>query len=251
MLIETRSGGVVTVQMNDPERRNAFSMPMRLALLDAFRRLEADPEVRAIVFTGGDKVFCVGGDVTAMGAQAMGEALDRMRVVHDLVRLLAHSSKPKIAAVEGWAVGGGLSLALLCDTVVAADGARFKAGFGEIGMIGDTGILHSLPARVGIGRAKQILLYNEVFSAQQALAWGVIDFVTSAGGAGAEALRLANILATKAPLPIALTRSIFSRGIDDLLAREREVQAMLFSSADHAEGKAAFFEKRAPKFRGA
>ena len=175
--------------MNDPERRNAFSMPMRIALLNTFRALEADQTVRAVVFTGGDKAFCVGGDVTAMGHQPMGAALDRMRIVHDLVRLLAQSSKPLIAAIEGWAVGGGLSLALLCDTIVASESARFKAGFGEIGMAPDTGILHTLPARVGTGRARQILLYNEVFSARQAVDWGVIDVVVPTGGALQEATR--------------------------------------------------------------
>jgi 2-(1,2-epoxy-1,2-dihydrophenyl)acetyl-CoA isomerase len=250
MIIQSHEGGVATVRMNDPERRNAFSMPMRIALLNTFRALEADQTVRAVVFTGGDKLFCVGGDVTAMGNQPMGAALDRMRIVHDLVRLMAQSSKPFIAAVEGWAVGGGLSLALLCDTIVAGDSARFKAGFGEIGMAPDTGILHSLPARVGTGRARQILLYNEVFNAQQALDWGVIDTVVPAGGAQQEATRLANILAAKAPLPIALTRSVFASGFDDVLLREREIQAMLFSSTDHDEGKSAFFEKRTPVFKG-
>lgn len=250
MIIESREGGVATVRMNDPERRNAFSMAMRVALLNTFRALEADQTVRAIVFTGGDKQFCVGGDVTAMGHQPMGAALDRMRIVHDLVRVLAQSSKPLIAAVEGWAVGGGLSLALLCDTIVAAEGARFKAGFGEIGMAPDTGILHTLPRRVGYGRARQILLYNETFSAGEALAWNVVDKVVPTGQAQAEATRLAGILAAKAPLPIALTRSVLASGLDDVLLREREIQAMLFSSTDHDEGKAAFFEKRPPVFTG-
>ncbi len=140
MIIQSQENDVATVRMNDPEHRNAFSMPMRIALLNAFRALEADQNVRAVVFTGGDKQFCVGGDITAMGNQPMGAALDRMRIVHDLVRLIAQSSKPFIAAVEGWAVGGGLSLALLCDTIVSSDMARFKAGFGEIGMAPDTGI---------------------------------------------------------------------------------------------------------------
>lgn len=250
MIIESREGGVATVRMNDPERRNAFSMPMRIALLNTFRALEADQSVRAIVFTGGDKQFCVGGDITAMGHQPMGAALDRMRIVHDLVRVLAQSSKPLIAAVEGWAVGGGLSLTLLCDTIVAGESARFKAGFGEIGMAPDTGILHTLPARVGRGRARQILLYNEPFSAKEAQEWGVIDRVVATGDAQKEATRLATVLAAKAPLPIALTRSVLASGLDEVLLREREIQAMLFSSADHDEGKAAFFEKRAPVFKG-
>lgn len=250
MIIETRDGPVASVQMDDPDHRNAFSIPMRLALLDTFRKIEADADVRAVVFSGGTKVFSVGGDVRTMGNASTLAALDRMRIVHDLVRLLANSAKPIVAAVEGWAVGGGFALAVLCDTVVAGADARFKAGFGEIGAIGDTGILHTLPARVGSGRAKQILFYNEPISAPQALAWGVVDVVAPSGQALAEATRLAHVLAAKAPLPIALTKSIFAAGLDDLLAREREVQAMLLGSADHAEGKAAFLEKRPPVFRG-
>lgn len=250
MIIESRDGGVATVRMNDPERRNAFSMPMRIALLNTFRALEADQTVRAIVFTGGPERFCVGGDVSAMGHQPMSAALDRMRIVHDLVRVLAQSSKPLIAAVEGWAVGGGLSLSLLCDTIVAGESARFKAGFGEIGMAPDTGILHTLPERVGRGRARQILLYNEAFTAKEALDWGVIDRVVATGEAQNEATRLAQALAAKAPLPMALTRSVLASGLDEVLLREREIQAMLFSSSDHEEGKAAFFEKRKPVFKG-
>ena len=117
-------------------------------------------------------------------------------------------------------------------------------------MAPDTGILHSLPARVGTGRARQILLYNEVFSANQARDWGVIDVVVPTGGALQEATRLAAILAAKAPLPIALTRSVFASGFDEVLLREREIQAMLLSSTDHDEGKSAFFEKRTPLFKG-
>jgi 2-(1,2-epoxy-1,2-dihydrophenyl)acetyl-CoA isomerase len=250
MIIESRSDAVVTVQMNDPERRNAISIPMRLALLDTFRRLEADASVRAIVLTGGTKLFCVGGDIHAMDGQTIGSALERMRIVHDLIRLMAYSSKPLIAAVEGWAVGGGLAFALLCDTIVAGDGARFKAGFGEIGMLGDAGILHTLPARVGAGRAKQILFYNEVFDCAQALEWGAVDKVVANGAAVDEAARMAGVLAQKAPLPLGLTKSILAAGLESVLAREREVQAMLFSSHDHQEGKAAFLEKRAAVFQG-
>lgn len=250
MIVESRDGHVVTVRMNDAERRNSFSMEMRVALLNTFRKLEADQSVRAIVFTGGEKQFCVGGDITVMGHQPMGAALERMRFSHDLVRLMAQSSKPRIAAVEGWAVGGGLSLAMLCDTIVASDQTRFMAGFGQVGMVPDLGILHTLPARVGRGRARQILMYGEVFSAKQALEWGVIEHVAPAGKSMGEALRLAHVLAQKAPLPIALTRSVLASGLDEVLLREREIQAMLFSSNDHVEGKAAFFEKRAPVFTG-
>lgn len=250
MLEETRESDVALLRMNDPPRRNAFSIPMRLALLEKFRALEADPSVRAVVLAGGDQYFSVGGDLNAQGPQPLHEALDRMRIIHDLVRLMAQSSKPRVCAVEGWAVGGGMALALLCDTIVAGDSARFKAGFGEIGLAPDTGILHTLPDRVGRARARQILFYGEVVEAAQALEWGLVDRVTPAFGAQAEALRLGHELARKPPLPIALTRSVFAAGLDDVLLREREIQAMLLNSRDHAERRAAFLEGRTGKYTG-
>lgn len=250
MIDKTRDGAVVVLRLNDPERRNALSIPLRLALLDALREIEADTTVRAVVLAGSDKFFCPGGDVTAMGEQPKIAALDRMRILHEIVRLMAYSSKPFIAAVEGWAVGGGLSLAMLCDTVVAGQGARFKAGFGEIGMAPDTGILFTLARRVGTGPAKQILLYNDVMDCEQAHKLGVVDHVVQAGSALEHACSLAWKLAQKPPLPIALTRSVLAAGLDDVLLREREIQAMLFSSSDHLEGRAAFFEKRPATFHG-
>ena len=250
MILEDRTGGVVTLTFNDPKRRNAFSMELRLDLLERLRRLEPDPTIRVIVLTGGAEVFCVGGDISAMGRQAIGPALERLRVVHEICRLVLQSGKPYIAAVEGWAVGGGLSLALLCDTIVAAASARFKAPFGDLGVVGDIGIMHTLPARVGVARAKQILFYGETISAPDALACGLVDHVVDTGQAGAEAARRAALLEARAPLPFGLTKSILNKGLDDLLAREREVQAMLLGSADHEEGKSAFFDKRRPNFAG-
>ncbi|WP_454689715.1 enoyl-CoA hydratase/isomerase family protein [Achromobacter aloeverae] len=250
MIEISKDDAVVLLRLNDPERRNALSMPLRLALLDALREVEADTAVRAVILAGGDKFFCPGGDVTAMGEQPKIAALDRMRILHEIVRLMAYSSKPFIAAVEGWAVGGGLSLAMLCDTVVAGRGARFKAGFGEIGMAPDTGILFTLPRRVGVGPARQILLYNEVMDCEQAHGLGIVDQIVDAGAALDKARTLASKLAQKPPLPIALTRSVLAAGLDDVLLREREIQAMLFSSTDHLEGRAAFFEKRPATFKG-
>ncbi|MFT3800178.1 MAG: enoyl-CoA hydratase/isomerase family protein [Burkholderiaceae bacterium] len=250
MIDRSTQGTVITLRLNDPERRNALSMPLRLALLEALRDIEADTSLRAVVLAGSDKFFCPGGDVTAMGEQPKLAALDRMRILHDIVRLMAYSSKPFIAAIEGWAVGAGLSLAALCDTVVAGKAARFKAGFGEIGMAPDTGILFTLARRIGAGPARQILLYNDVMDCARAKELGIVDRVVETGSALSEAQSLAHVLSLKPPLPIALTRSVLAGGLDDVLLREREIQAMLFSSSDHLEARAAFFEKRPATFQG-
>jgi enoyl-CoA hydratase/carnithine racemase len=251
MIVETRAGAVATVVMNDAPSRNAISIPMRLALLDTFRRLEADAAVRAVVLTGGQSYFSVGGDINAMNDPTMSEALERMRIVHDLTRLIAQSAKPVICAVEGWIVGGGLSLSQLCDTVVAGESAKFKAGFSELGLVPDMGILHTLPARVGSGRARQILMYNETFTAKQAAQWGAVDWVVPDGTAIEKAADLAGTLARKAPLPISAMKLAFACDLEGMLTRERQAQAMMVNSADHKEGKAAFREKRSADFRGA
>ncbi len=251
MLAEQRDCGVVTLTLTNPARRNAFATPMRLGLLDAMERLQADDDVRAIILTGEGKHFCAGGDVGVMGQRDIAEARERLRPLHDLVRLMACGSKPIIAAVEGWAAGAGLSLALLCDTIIVAETARLKAGFGDVGLIADTGLLRTLPARVGVGPAKQLLFYGEAISGTEARVLGLADILVPDGEALAEARRRAALLATKAPLPIALTKSVFGAdGLDVALTREMDLQSLLYRSSDHAEGRMAFLEKRSPAFRG-
>ena len=251
MLAEERDGAVVTLTLCNLARRNAFATPMRLSLRDTMARLGADDTVRAVILTGEGSHFCAGGDVSDMRQREIGEGRERLRPVHDLVRLMACGAKPIIAAVEGWAAGAGLALALLCDTVIAGDTARFKAGFGDVGLIADTGLLHTLPARVGPGPAKQILFYGEALSATEARALGIVDSLVPGGTALEVARQRAALLATRAPLPIAFTKAVLGGGgLDAVLAREMDLQGLLYRSSDHREGQAAFLEKRAASFRG-
>jgi enoyl-CoA hydratase/carnithine racemase len=247
---EARDGPIAVLTMDHPARRNALSISLRLELLAAFRRIETDPEVRAVVLTGAGGVFSSGGDISGMGRKPIAEGRERFRATHELVRLMAGLSKPIVAAVEGWAAGAGLSLALLCDTIAAAEDARFAASFNKVGLIGDFGLLHTLPLRVGAGRARQMLLYAEPVDAPAAERMGLVDHLAPKGGALALATARARVLAAAAPLPIALTKTWLADGLEQALARERDWQAMLYTSDDHAEGAAAFLEKRAPVFRG-
>jgi enoyl-CoA hydratase/carnithine racemase len=225
-------------------------MQMRGELIEAVDRLEADAEVRAVVITGADGNFSAGGDISGMDVTDFATGRERFRLSHRLVRLIVESSKPFIAAVEGWAVGAGFGLALCCDTIVAADNARFMAGFGKIGLIADFALLHTLPRRIGEGRARQILLYNEPTAADAAERIGLIDHVVPAGTALEAAVQRAAVFADGAPLPVAMTKSYFARGLADALDLERNTQSSMFLTADHAEGKQAFLQKRSPKFRG-
>jgi len=120
--------------LNYVERRNALSMPLRAALIEAFDRAERDPDLRAIVLTGAGGHFCAGGDISGMNVYDLAAGRERFRLTHRLVKLMVHCAKPIIAAVEGYAVGAGLSPALCCDTIGAAESARFGAGFGRIGL---------------------------------------------------------------------------------------------------------------------
>lgn len=250
MLIESREGRTAVLTLDNPARRNALAMDLRRALLAAFERIEADSDLRAVVLTGAGGTFCAGGDIADMTATDLTAGRDRFRLTHSLVKLMAHGSKPVVAAVEGFAVGAGLSLAVLCDTVVASEAARFGAGFGAIGLVADFGLPHTLPLRVGQGAARQILLYGERMDAREAARIGLVDHVVAPGAALEAALARAGRFADMAPLPVALTRSFLARGLDEALDWERQTQAALFATADHAEGKAAFLGKRKPVFTG-
>jgi 2-(1,2-epoxy-1,2-dihydrophenyl)acetyl-CoA isomerase len=225
-------------------------MPMRRAVIDAMERIEAEPAIRAVVVTGAQGNFSAGGDISGMDVTDLAGGRERFRATHRMVRLLIKSSKPIIAAVEGYAVGAGLSVALCCDTVVAADNAQFAAGFGRVGLVADLGLLHTLPLRVGQGRARQILLYGERMGAEEALRIGLIDHVVAPGSALDAALARARLFHTMAPLPVAMTKQYLAAGLDAALEWERDTQSALFLTADHAEGKAAFMGKRPPEFTG-
>ncbi|KMO13639.1 enoyl-CoA hydratase/isomerase family protein [Methylobacterium platani] len=250
VLIERRDGATVILTLNEPGKRNALTPAIRLALAEAIDRIERDPGIRAVVVTGGPAMFSAGGDLTAMQVDGLAAGRERFRLLHGIVRAIVKSGKPYIAAVEGWAAGAGFSLALLCDTIVAAEGARFVASFPKVGLVADVGLLHTLPARVGQGRARQMLLRAEPVGAPAALAMGMVDEVVPDGTALDRALALARGFEGLAPLSTALTKEWLARGIDEVLDWERSAQAALFQTADHHEGKAAFFEKRRPAFQG-
>ncbi|MCW3473080.1 enoyl-CoA hydratase/isomerase family protein [Limobrevibacterium gyesilva] len=250
MILEDRIGATAVITLNYPERRNALAVPMRAELVAALERIEADAGVRAVVVTGANGTFSAGGDISGMNVQDLAAGRERFRLTQRLVRLIIEGSKPFIAAVEGWAVGAGLGVALCCDTIVSSDSARFMAGFGKIGLIADFGLLHTLPRRVGEGRARQILMYAEPMDAAAAERIGLIDHVVPAGTALDAALERAAMFADAAPLPIAMTKSWLAQGLADSLEWERNTQSALFLTADHAEGKEAFLAKRRPSFSG-
>lgn len=247
---EERDGPVLILTIDYPSRRNAIGPGVRQAMEDALERAHGDAAVRAIVITGAGGNFCSGGDITNMDVGSALEGRERMRRTHRLVRLMAKGGKPLVAAVEGWAAGAGMALACACDTIVAAEDARFVAGFHKIGLMADMGLPFFLPRRVGLGRARRILFYHEVIGAAEAERIGLVDFVAPPGKALELALEKARFLAAEAAGPIALTKQILAAGLDEALADEQTFQGLLFTTPDFHEGRAAFLEKRKPNFGG-
>ncbi len=246
-------GAVCLLTLNEPARRNALSLPMREALHDRLAEALADPAVRVVVITGAEGRFCAGGDLRSMAGVTAPAARDRLRRAHRLVRLILRGDKPVIAAVEGDAAGAGLSLAAACDLVIAAEDARFIAAFDKVGLLPDLGALWTVPARIGSGAARRLLLLGETFDGPTAAACGLVDRLAAPGAVLEEALAAAERLARGAPLAIAGVKALLARApqsLDALLDSEAEAQAVLFASDDFAEGRQAFLDKRKPRFEG-
>ncbi|WP_141576519.1 enoyl-CoA hydratase/isomerase family protein [Actinomadura sp. WMMA1423] len=246
-------GPARVVTLNRPEARNAIDIPMRERLLEEVRRAADDPGIRAVVLTGAGGTFSAGGDVRSMEGAGPEAVRARLDPVHEAARIITTCGTPFVAAVEGAAAGLGVSLAAVCDHVVAAEDARFVAAFGRVGLVADGGLLWTLPQRVGMGRAKEMLVFGRTVPAPRAYEIGLADSLAPPGAALEAALELAAEAAALAPLSVAAAKRLLARtgqSLESLLEAEREEQTALFGSADFAEGRAAFAERRPPRFEG-
>jgi enoyl-CoA hydratase/carnithine racemase len=242
--------------MNRPASKNALDGELVTALKSGLGRAADDPAVRAIVLTGEGGSFCSGADLKdAMQALASGVALEtRLAEFQASVTLIAASTKPVIAAVDGAAVGFGADLALACDLRLLSEGAYLQEKFVNIGLMPDGGGTFHLARLVGPGRALELLLLGEKIEAARALELGVANRVLRAEDLLPAALELAKRLADGPPLALAAIKAAVRAGLTgtlaEALAREAEGQARLLKSDDLREGVTAWMEKRKPRFRG-
>jgi E-phenylitaconyl-CoA hydratase len=248
-----RHGAVTLVTLNRPEASNALSRAASDALEAALLAFDADPGARVAVLTGaGSKCFCAGADLFA-AAPTPAEAGAPPLVDKPLVRDLG-LSKPLIAAINGHALGGGLELALVADIRIAADHATLGLTEARIGSMPGSGGTQRLPRLIGQGHALLMMLSAERISAQEALQWGLVSRVVPGPELAATAMALARRIAANAPLAVRAivraTREGIALPLAEGLALERSLFRTVRDTADRAEGRAAFREKRTPNFRG-
>jgi 2-(1,2-epoxy-1,2-dihydrophenyl)acetyl-CoA isomerase len=248
--------GAVRVELRRPGSLNAFDHRLAVEFRDALRSLAADSAVRCLVLTGAGRAFSAGADIKVAPDGDAGESTRRVLrdQINPAVLALREMPKPVIAAVNGPAVGVGCSFAVACDVIVAAESAYFLLAFANIGLVGDGGATITVPARVGLGRASVLSMLADRLPADEALQWGLVDRVVPDADLESVTSDLARRFAagptrSYAATKRALNASMLCR-LSEQLELETELQARLASSADHAEGVAAFAGRRAPAFRG-
>jgi enoyl-CoA hydratase len=251
-VLSSTDGPVGVVTLNRPKQLNALAGPVMEEMVDALEAHDADPNIRAIVLTGGPKVFAAGADVKEMAEATAAEMLLKSRAgLWDSVKRI---SKPLIAAVSGYALGGGCELAMLCDIIVASESARFGQPEINVGLIPGAGGTQRLTRTVGKFVAMDMVLTGRQLSAEEALQFGLAARVVPPELIVEEAVRLGNELAQKPPISLRLAKEAVTRAfegrLDDGIELERRLFYLLFATEDTHEGMRAFVEKRRPTYQG-
>jgi enoyl-CoA hydratase len=250
-----RRGPVAVLTLRRPEQLNALSTAVIDGLRSALDDVEGDDTMRALVVTGEGKAFSAGADIKEFraldGPIAFRAFIEHMeRTLHRLARL----PQPSIAAVNGMAFGGGLELAMACDVRVADPTARLGVPEIKLGLLPGAGGTQRLPRLASPAVAAQMILTGDPITAADAQKVGLVNEVTEPGQALERAIELASVIATRAPLALAAAKRLREQAsslpLEAALELERETVALLFATADRAEGTAAFVEKREPHFRG-
>jgi 2-(1,2-epoxy-1,2-dihydrophenyl)acetyl-CoA isomerase len=246
---------VATITLNRPDALNALTVPMKVALLASFRRLEREASVRAVILTGAGRAFCAGQDLRErLQPDAAPLGVEVRERYNPIIRAVRSLSKPIVGAINGVAAGAGASLAMACDIRIASEAASFALAFGRVGLVPDSGATWFLPRLVGATRAAELALLGDPVSATDAVRLGLVGRAVPPDQLDAEASAIAARLAAGAPRAMALTKralnATWDRDLDAALEYEAHLQDMAGRSKDHAEGLAAFLEKRPPNFTG-
>ncbi|MDA1217280.1 MAG: enoyl-CoA hydratase-related protein [Chloroflexi bacterium] len=251
VLIETH-GRVGVIRINRPKQLNALNGAVMRQLVDAALAFDADSAVGAIVITGDERAFAAGADIKEMAAASVVEMLQANRI--ELWDALRGIKKPLIAAVSGWALGGGCELAMACDMIVASETARFGQPEINIGIIPGAGGTQRLTRAVGKALAMEVILNGRFLDAAEAERFGLVNRVVPVEQYMRTAIELAQQIAERAPLAVRLAKEAVNQAQESVLAEgiadERRLFYMLFSTEDQKEGMQAFLDKRPARWQG-
>ena len=256
LLISSPASHVVQITLNRPDFANAFNTQMALDLVDIFESLSMDPsQTRAIILIGsGTRAFCAGGDLKERNGMSNAAWSKQHLIYERMARAVINCPIPVIGAINGAAYGGGCELAAAVDFAYVAHGARFAQTEVKIGIIPGAGGTQTLARAIGERRAKELILTGEVFTAEQALDWGLANAIYPIEELLPAALKTATAIATNAPIAVRQAKLAIGRGgglgLADGLAMEIEAYNRTIPTEDRREGVAAFNERRAPVFRG-
>jgi enoyl-CoA hydratase len=245
---------IATLTVNRPKALNALNRAVLEEISRVLRDVRHDRAVRVLIVTGaGDRAFVAGADIAAMAEMSATEGLEFTRLGHRVMQTIEDLPIPVIAAVNGFALGGGLELALACDLIIASEKARFGQPEINLGLIPGFGGTQRLPRRIGHAHARELIMTGEMFDAKTALEWGLVNKVVAPDQLLPETRKLAEKIATKSGFALrqakAALRASFTMEEDAGLRFEQNAFGLVFSSADRVEGTRAFVEKRDPKWR--
>jgi len=255
VVLEKHENGEAWVTINQPEAMNALTQPVLDDLLRIARETNADDTVKVIVLTGAGRAFCAGGDIKRFSEGfAPEEGVSYLEGIHEVVRAWVGLKKPVIAAVNGAAMGAGMSLMLLCDLVYAADNAKMGCAFVNMALVPDCGLAYFLPRIVGLQCAKELVFSGRTVTAQEAKELGIVSAVFASDELHSQVMTIASKLAAGPPLALRYAKRLIDAGnemdFNTLLHMESVVQGRMTQTEDAKEAVDAFLNKRRPVFRG-
>lgn len=252
IIVTKHEGHIATVQLNRPKVLNALNLGLMIELVDSLEQLDNDPDVRCIVVHGDERAFAAGADITEMADATVVNMIERDQFTRwDRIRRV---KTPIIAAVSGFALGGGCELTMICDMIVASETARFGQPEINIGAMPGAGGTQRLTRAIGKARAMEMVLTGKMITAEEAYAAGLVNMVVPIEFYLESALKLAREVASRPPISVRLAKEAVLKSFDaflqDGLEFERKNFYLLFATEDKTEGMQAFVEKRKPEWKG-
>lgn len=246
--------GIMKLQLNRPDSLNAFNAEMIQELKAGLLEAKSNPEVKVVVLSGAGRAFSAGGDIKNMGKRTPVQSYEHIGNLNGLIQLMHDLEKPIIGAVHGYAAGYGFSLALACDIILAAEGTKFIVSFSKVGLVSDGGGIYFLSKLIGLQRTKELYFTAEPLSVEEASSLGIVNHVYSQETFEQEVAEFASKIAAGPSRSYSFIKKLANQSLEssltELLEQERFSQTLASTTEDHAEGIAAFKEKRNPNFSG-